>query len=128
MSTVPTILVVEDEVLIRMFAADIAEDAGYRVIEAVDAVDAMNKLEANPEIGVVFTDIHMPGPFDGLAMSHMAKGRWPALRFLIVSGHRLPSEVDLADDSRFIPKPYGVGEITLALKEITTDWTLSAGA
>ena len=100
----------------------------FQVIEAVDAADAMNKLKANPEIGIVFTDIHMPGAFDGLAMSHKAKERWPGLRFLIVSGHRLPSEVELPHDSRFIPKPYGVGEITLALGELAADGTPSNNA
>ncbi|MEE2850051.1 MAG: response regulator [Pseudomonadota bacterium] len=124
--TAPTILVVEDEALIRMFATDIAEEAGYRVIEAVDGGDAMLKLEANPDIGIVFTDIHMPGDLDGLAMAHQAKTRRPSLRFLIVSGHRLPSEVDLPPDSRFIPKPYGVGEIASALGELAEAWTPSA--
>ena len=126
--TAPTILVVEDEALIRMFATDIAEEAGYRVIEAVDGDDAMLKLEANPDIGIVFTDIHMPGDLDGLAMSQQAKTRWPTLRFLIVSGHRLPSEIDLPPDSCFIPKPYGVGEIAAALAELSADWTPSADA
>ena len=118
----PTVLIVEDETLVRMFACDIASDAGYRVIEASNAREALVALEANPEIGIVFTDIHMDGGMNGLQLAHAVRDRWPPMRFIVVSGHMKVAADQLPAESRFFSKPYEVSEITDALGRLATDW------
>lgn len=118
----PTVLVVEDEPLIRMFASDIATEAGYGVVEVSSAREALAAIESDSSIGIVFTDIHMPGAMDGLEMSHVARKRWPPIRFLIVSGHRKLEPNQLPSGSKFFAKPYDMSEITEALGRLTDDW------
>lgn len=118
----PTVLIVEDEPLIRMFACDIASDAGYRVIEAGNAQEALVVLETNPEIGIVFTDIHMAGAMNGLQLAHAVRDRWPPMRFIVVSGHMKVTVDQLPAESKFFSKPYDVAEITDALETLATDW------
>ena len=70
-SAVPrTVLVVEDEMMLRMRAVDIVEDAGFNSVEAVNADDAMAILESRSDIELLFTDIQMPGSMDGLNLAH----------------------------------------------------------
>ena len=61
------VLIVEDEPLLRMVAADIVQDAGFETIEAAHADSAIAILEARKDIRIVFTDVHMPGSMDGLS-------------------------------------------------------------
>ncbi len=67
-----TVLVVEDDVLLRMFAVEMIEDAGFRVIEAQDADAAIRVLEARNDIRIIFTDIDMPGSMNGLKLAPCA--------------------------------------------------------
>lgn len=119
----PTVLIVEDEALIRMFASDITAEAGFRVVEVSNADEAMAAIEADPSIGIVFTDIHMAGSMDGLAMSHVVRGRWPPMKFLIVSGHRKVEQGQLPAESKFFSKPYDEAEIVSALHSLAADWS-----
>src|SRR5258708_34513778 len=80
-----TILVVEDEMLLRMRAVDMVEDAGYISVEAVDAEAALAILESSLGIGLLFTDIQMPGKMDGLQLAYAAHERWPAIKIMLVS-------------------------------------------
>jgi len=118
----PTVLIVEDEPLIRMFACDIASEAGYRVVEAANSSEAMAAIEANPEIGIVFTDIYMAGAMDGLQLAHAVRDRWPPMRFIVVSGHMKVAVDQLPAESKFFSKPYDVVEITDALGSLAADW------
>lgn len=122
----PTVLVVEDEPLIRMFASDIASDAGFRVVEACNADEALAAIDADSSIGIVFTDIHMAGSRDGLAMAREARDRWPPLRFLIVSGHRKVEHNQLPPESKFFSKPYDEADIAKALLSLAQDWRSSS--
>jgi CheY-like chemotaxis protein len=83
---VPKVLVVEDEMVLRMRAADIVEDAGFSAIEAVNADEAMAILESRSDIAVLFTDIQMPGSMDGLKLAHAVHARWPNIKIVLVSG------------------------------------------
>ena len=67
------ILIVEDETLIRWGAVKMAEDAGFEVLEAANADEAIEILESRNDIRVVFTDIHMPGSMDGLKLAHAVR-------------------------------------------------------
>ena len=86
-SVVPAVvLVVEDEMLLRMRAIDMVEDAGYTSVEAVDAAEAVAILESRSDISLMFTDIQMPGSMDRLKLAHAVRERWPPIKIILVSG------------------------------------------
>ena len=116
-STKISVLIVEDEPLIRMGAVKIIEDAGFEVIEAASADEAIRILECRGDIRVVFTDIHMPGSMDGLKLAHAVRNRWPPIKIIVTSGRDLITEKDLPEGGRFFAKPYDPIEITGALRE-----------
>jgi len=100
-----TILVVEDETLTRMIGADMIAAAGFRVIEAASADEALIILEG-AEVELMFSDVDMPGSMDGLALAEIVHARWPNVRLLLTSGHHLLADADIPDDGRFLAKPY----------------------
>jgi two-component sensor histidine kinase len=110
------VLVVEDEMVLRMRAVDIVEDAGFTAVEAVNADEAISILEARSDISLLFTDIQMPGSMDGLKLAHAVHNRWPAIKIILVSGLVNPSETERPTDSRFFRKPLGVEEMTTQLQ------------
>ncbi len=111
-SVVPAvILVVEDEMLLRMLAVDMVEDAGYTPVEAVDADEAVAILESRSDIALLLTDIRMPGSMDGLKLAHTVRARWPTLRIILVSGQLKLANIDIPADSRFFGKPIEAGEM-----------------
>src|SRR5438128_12655428 len=91
---VPKVLVVEDEMVLRMRAADIVEDAGFGAVEAVNADEAIAILESRSDIAVLFTDIQMPGSMDGLKVAHAVHNRWPHLQIILLSVQRKHSDPD----------------------------------
>ncbi len=80
------VLVVEDEMVLRMRAVDIVEDAGFTAVEAVNADEALSILESRSDISLLFSDIQMPGSMDGLKLAHAVHDRWPAIKIILVSG------------------------------------------
>jgi CheY-like chemotaxis protein len=105
-SSVPAVvLVVEDEMLLRMRAVDIVEDAGYISVEAVDADEAVAILESRSDIALLFTDIQMPGSMDGLGLARSVHDRWPPIKIILVSGQVRTTSLDIPPDSRFFGKP-----------------------
>jgi CheY-like chemotaxis protein len=113
------VLVVEDEALIRMNAADMIRDLGFEVIEAADADQAISQLESIREISVVFTDIQMPGSMDGLRLVAVIRKRWPPVALLVTSGRFRPRDGDLAENTHFLPKPYVMRELKTHLDALT---------
>lgn len=107
----PTVLVVEDEVLVRMSIADHLEDKGFKVLEAANADEALAILNENLEIRLVFTDVDMPGSMDGLKLATLVRDRWPPLRIVITSGHRDLSATELPQGAQFFAKPYNADRI-----------------
>lgn len=99
------VLVVEDEMLLRMRAVDMVEDAGYTPVEAVDADEAVAILESRSDIALLFTDIQMPGSMDGLKLAHAVRKRWPPIKIILVSGQLKLANIDIPTDSRFFGKP-----------------------
>ena len=102
----PTVLVVDDEDVLRFLAADVLEEHGYRVIEAADAVSALIILQQRPGVRVLFTDVNMPGGFDGMDLAREVHKRWPEVRLLVTSGRAHLRDDEIPDDGRFVPKPY----------------------
>ena len=113
------IIVAEDELLVRMFACALLTDAGYDVVEAQHADEAIAVLEDRaPGVHALFTDVHMPGSMDGMALAHLTLRRWPWLALLIASGRARPREEDLPRGSRFLPKPYEAHHVIGHLREM----------
>ena len=115
----PVVLVVEDEVLVRMGIADHLGEHGFTVLEAADADEARDILDGNRDIGAVFTDIDMPGSMDGLKLAAIVRDRWPPVRILVTSGHRQVEASDLPRDAQFFPKPYNPDKLAAALRDLT---------
>ena len=115
----PVVLIVEDEFLQRMNAAEMIGDAGFNVVEAGNADEAIAILEGRPDIRVVFTDIQMPGSMDGLKLAQFVRGRWPPIKIVATSGFVNVGKSDLPEGSRFLPKPYRPEQIVATLREMT---------
>src|ERR1700712_4076323 len=114
----PVVLVVEDEFLLRMDAVDIITAAGFEVLEASNADEAIEILESRFDITVVFTDIQMPGSMDSLKLAAAIRGRWPPIKIVATSGHVDVRHEDLPEGGRFVPKPYSPKQITGILHDL----------
>ena len=114
----PVVLVVEDELLLRMDAADMIRAAGFEAIEAANADDAIEVLEARRDITLVFTDIQMPGSMDGLKLARAVRGRWPPIKIVATSGLVDVGEKDLPEGGRFLAKPYRSEQLAIVLREL----------
>jgi CheY-like chemotaxis protein len=108
------IVVVDDDVLERMGAADMFLDAGYRVLEAGNADEALRLFETNTDIRVLFTDVSMSGSMSGADLALDVAKRWPAIGIIMTSGRPRPDKLPLS--VRFHDKPY---EPTAVLRQAT---------
>jgi CheY-like chemotaxis protein len=115
------VLVVEDEPLVRLSAADMIEDLGYAVIEAASADEAMSILESRDDITIVFTDVNMPGSMDGLKLAHVIRHRWPPVHLVVASGRHRISNEELPLRGRFLSKPYQYSDIARTLQQLVTE-------
>ena len=112
------VLVVEDEPLVRMGIADYLADAGFKVLEASNADEAVALLAVNLDITIMFTDIDMPGGMDGLKLAAAVRDRWPPIKIVVTSGHHVVRVDQLPVQARFIPKPYNPDKIIVAFREM----------
>src|SRR3982074_277565 len=115
----PVVLIVEDELLLRMNAVEMIEAAGFEAVEAANADEAIEILERRRDITVVFTDIQMPGSMDGLKLARAVRGRWPPIKIVATSGRLDVSETDLPEGGRFLAQPYSPVQVTGVLRELT---------
>lgn len=106
-----TVLVVEDESLIRMSIADHLEESGFEVIEARDADQALQLLNERSGIGIIFTDVDMPGTMDGIDLAHTVKEKWPPIRIFVTSGLWRLDIDELPTNAVFISKPYNADDL-----------------
>ncbi len=112
------ILVVEDELILRLVAVDIVENAGFVALSAASADEALAILESRADVRLVFTDIQMPGSMDGLRLAHAVRDRWPPVELLVTSGRRHVGADDLPDRGRFMAKPYDGATLAQAFQEM----------
>jgi DNA-binding NtrC family response regulator len=101
-----SILVVDDEPLIRINLADFFEDEGFDVFEAENADAAIAVLEANPAIRIVLTDVQMPGSMDGVKLAHHVRERFPPTLLVVASGAVKVTAAQLPDRTMFVAKPF----------------------
>jgi len=118
-SCIPAVvLIVEDEMMLRMRAVDMVEDAGFTSVEAVDADEAVAILESRSDISLLFTDIQMPGSMDGLGLAHTVHDRWPSIKIIVVSGQLNSPNIDLPPCSRFFGKPLEAGQMIAQMRSM----------
>jgi CheY-like chemotaxis protein len=108
----PVVLVAEDEALVRQLSVYELEDAGYRVIEAANAGQAIEILETGVPVDVLFTDVNMPGGMDGIHLVRLVHCRWPEVRLIVTSGRADIPETELPEEGQFIRKPYRLSEMS----------------
>jgi CheY-like chemotaxis protein len=112
-------VIVEDEALLRTLATEALEDEGFTTFAAENALVALDICKARPEaIDVLFTDIRMPGPMDGLELAHRVRERWPWVAILIASGNIFVSRDELPEGARFLPKPYDLHRIAGVIRQL----------
>ena len=104
--TISTVLVVEDDTLVRMHGAEILEDVGYNVLEAADADEALALLNKHQDVHLLFSDVDMPGSMDGLDLALLVHNRWPHIHLLLTSGHHPVRQADLPVSGKFVRKPW----------------------
>lgn len=113
-----TVLIVDDEFLLREFAAEVLRSEGYEVLEASNASEAIDILRMRADIDTLFTDVNMPGPIDGLELARRVRQDRPEIRVIVTSGRvRLGAE-DLPEEGVFVPKPY----LPEAIARTISDW------
>jgi CheY-like chemotaxis protein len=109
------VLLVEDYALVRMGAVDFVTAAGFEVLEASNADEAIRLLETRPDIQLVFTDVGLPGTMDGIQLAHHIRSRWPPVRLIVASGRTALDESHMPPGARFFPKPYSDSVIVEAM-------------
>jgi CheY-like chemotaxis protein len=120
-----TVLVVDDESLVRLDIVESLNAAGYATQDASCAEEAIQMLEQHPGIKVVFTDIQMPGSMDGLALSHYVRNRWPPTIIVIISGKGNVAPDELPSDADFLAKPFSGYELAKILRKVELRLCLS---
>jgi DNA-binding NtrC family response regulator len=101
----PPLLIVEDEMFIRMIAADALEDRGFSIVEASDARAALEILQRSPEIALIFTDLN------GLDLAEEVAKRWPHIEIIVTSGGVHLGSAEVPDSGKFLPKPYAMDHL-----------------
>lgn len=97
--------------MLRMLAADLLEEAGYQVIEAANADEAISVLQSRSDIRVLFTDVNMPGVMDGAHLARIVRKRWSYIQIIVTSGKMVPADLALPERSQFVQKPYGNSDL-----------------
>lgn len=122
-STSPTILLAEDEAMLRLVAAEVLTDAGFEVVEAADGTAALKILEADDgRIGLVISDVKMPG-LSGYQLAEAGMALHPALKFLLMTGYAqdpLPTRLSEAG-VQVLHKPFDIGRLPILAHEILAD-------
>jgi CheY-like chemotaxis protein len=111
-----TILVVEDEVVIRMLISDVLRDAGLRVVEAANADEALMYVKTDPNVRLVFSDVRMPGSMDGIELAHRLRSEFPHITVALASGHLIQSDVEKG--TLLFTKPYPLEETAARISAI----------
>jgi CheY-like chemotaxis protein len=117
---VPLILIVEDEALVRLSAIGMFEDAGFRMIEATNSDEALELLNADSDVQLLFTDVKMPGTIDGVSLARQVRDRWPHIGIMVTSSRSMSRFDELPSGSRFEQKPYSPATVIRHARELTS--------
>jgi two-component system, response regulator PdtaR len=113
------ILTVEDEPLVSEYLGQVLSAEGYDVIATANADEAIAVLETRNDIGIVITDIKMPGSMDGLKLAAAVRGRWPPIKIIITTGNGKPSNDRMPARSQFLAKPHLPEQILSAVRHFS---------
>ncbi len=113
-----TVLVVEDEGVVRLDAAESLRDAGFEVLEAADAKEALDAVEQHENIGVLFTDIDIPGGIDGLELARRVHRQRPRVRLILTSGAVRIDPRDIPHAGAFVRKPYSAEAVARTIRQM----------
>jgi CheY-like chemotaxis protein len=113
----PTVLIVEDEPLVRMLAIEEFEEIGFKVYAAHDAASALDMLERIEPLELLFTDIQMPGPGDGWHIGRRARELRPGIAIIYATGYG-GDHAEPVEDSTTVRKPYLFADIKAALHRV----------
>jgi CheY-like chemotaxis protein len=109
------VLIVQEELVIRMDVVEAFETGGFKIFQADTAEKAIDVLQREPAIRVVFTDVELPGTMDGLTLAHYVRHRWPPTVLLVGSGRAVLDTGALPSAARFVRKPYSPGNLAEAV-------------
>jgi len=109
------VLVVDDEILMRMMIADELRGLGFAVIECGDAHEALDVLASGTPVSLVFSDVKMPGSIDGAALAGIVKREYPGSMVILTSGQQIPASVDC---DHFFAKPWDVPHVVRHIKSL----------
>lgn len=113
-----TVMVVEDDPVLRMEAATMLEEAGFKVADFETAEAAARFVRENPrDVGAIFTDVNTPGSVDGIELASMVSSRWPNISVLVTSGNYSSKPDGLPPKVRFIPKPWLPLDLLVAIQQ-----------
>jgi DNA-binding NtrC family response regulator len=118
MTRVITVLIVEDEPLIRLDIAGELADMGFNVLEAENAEEAIAILTSDRDVQIIFTDVDMPGALDGLNLAAAVRDRWPPIKIIVTSGLRRVAVDGLPADALFVDKPYQADELAASMRRM----------
>jgi CheY-like chemotaxis protein len=107
------LLIVEDEVLVRIGIAEALRSVGYLVLEASNAHEALMVLRARPEVALVFTDIRMPGEMDGMGLVQVIRDQFQHLKVIVTSAVRPKESVEM-----FVAKPYDIDRLVANIRGV----------
>jgi CheY-like chemotaxis protein len=110
------LLLVEDDVLTRCTAAAYLREAGYRVIEAANAAEAISVLSSSSHVDVVFSDVYMPGELNGYGLERWISRYHPAVPVLLTSGAPWAGSIAADSNCHFVAKPYHLTEVEWLIK------------
>jgi signal transduction histidine kinase/CheY-like chemotaxis protein len=115
------VLVVEDDAMVRAFGVETLEEAGYRVIEASNAVEALQRLDAAPRVDLLFTDVVLTGPMDGRRLADAVAARRPGTRVLFTTGYTRNAIIHhgrLDEGINFIGKPFSASDLVARVQAV----------
>lgn len=118
---IPVVLIVEDEFVTRMVAADAMTDIGLQVLEAGDADEALHEIKEHPNVSILFTDVQMPGKMSGLDLAEKIHESWPHVELIVTSASEEIEDADLPDHGTFIRKPYNTSQLVDAVAKKLKD-------
>lgn len=118
----PNVLVVEDEVLIRLDIADELRVSGFCVIEAASAEEALDLLASGSQVDVIFSDYRLHGALDGWALRNAVREEYPDLPFILTSAQVPPAEAR-AEGIPFVSKPYEPSRVVALISKTTNEDT-----
>jgi DNA-binding NtrC family response regulator len=117
MTSMPKILVVEDEVIIRDAVTGVLHDEGYRIVEAADVDEALALLGADDaDFAALVTDVNLSGQRSGWDLASAARERQPTIAVIYMSGHgQAEWPAKGVPGSVLIPKPFALSQLTTAV-------------